>query len=67
MITEMMQAHSLQPAATRIPASSTLEGFEEMDLVNQYIMGHLTLAQTNELLARKGYRRVLTIIEKKLY
>jgi|GEM_PF-2761316 len=67
MITEMMQANSLQPAATRIPTSSTLEGFEGMDLVNQYIMGHLTLAQTNELLALKGYNRVLTIIEKKLY
>ena len=67
MTTELTQIAALQPAATRTPPSSMLDGFEGMDLVNQYIMGHLTLAQTNELLALKGYKRVLTIIEKKLY
>lgn len=67
MTTETIPAFSLQPAVPRVPPSPVPNGFEGMDIVNQYIMGLLTLAQTNELLAMKGYRRVLTIIEKKLY
>ncbi len=54
-----------QPPANLLPSSLhlTLAG---MELVNLYIMGNLTLQQTNELLVANGHRRVLTIIEKRV-
>ena len=36
-----------------------------MELVNQYIMGYLSLTQTNELLVLQGHKSQLTSIQEK--
>lgn len=50
--------------ATTLPTTAPVN-LPGMELVNQYIMGHLTLEQTNELLSLHGYNRVLTSIKNR--